>query len=178
MAVQRSGATESTSIHQETRVVWPWIVSPVDDDLRKAVWMRRRTRRPDVVIGAVDVAALVGFYGDIGWTVVGDVVDTPGGRFGVSPEAKPPRLELALSVPDALHVDELVDVVEPAGGIVMEPPQETVWGGWGFSFNDPAGNVWEIGAPWSVTAGDLFLSRGIRPERRCPIVALAVPRSV
>jgi predicted enzyme related to lactoylglutathione lyase len=178
MAVQRSGATESTSIHQETRVVRRQIVSPVDDSLGKAGSMRRRTRRPGVVIGAVDVPALLRFYGDIGWTVDGDVVDTPGGRFGVAPEAQPPRLELALSVPDALHVDELLAVVDGAGGIVMEPPQETVWGGWGFSFNDPAANTWEIGAPWSVTAGDLFLSRGVRPERRGPIVALAVPRRV
>jgi predicted enzyme related to lactoylglutathione lyase len=135
-----------------------------------------RKRRPGVVIGATDVDALLAFFAEIGWSVDGGgVVDTPGGRFGVEHAPAPLRLELALSVPDALQVDELAEVVEPAGGIVMEPPQETAWGGWGFSFNDPAANTWEIGAPWSVTALDWRLSRGVRPERNGPIVALAVP---
>ena len=109
------------------------------------------------------------FYADIGWEVDGDVVRTPGGSFFVEPVESPPRLELALSVPDPLVVDELAFVVEEAGGLLMEPVQETAYGGWGFSFNDPEGSCWEVGAPWSVTAVDLR-TRGIRPDRRGPIV--------
>lgn len=59
----------------------------------------------------------------------------------------------------------------------MEPPQETAWGGWGFAFNDPEGNTWEIGSPITVTAHDLWLSTGARPPVAGPIVALAVPRA-
>ena len=79
------------------------------------------------------------FFGVIGWPVHIQppltVVTSPGGRFGLAVRPAPPRLELALSVSDPLCVDELAGLVEHAGGIIMEPPQETIWGGWGFSFN-------------------------------------------
>ena len=142
--------------------------------------LRRRVRRPDLCIGVLDLDRMAAFFGAIGWSVqvhpLLAVVTTPGGRFGLEPDVAPPRLELALSVPDALHVDELVEVVDAVGGIVMEPPQETAWGGWGFSFNDPEGNTWEIGSPLTVTAVDVSLTTGARPMTSGPIVALAVPR--
>lgn len=123
--------------------------------------------------------ALATFFRELGWRVsAGDrvtVVSTQGGAFGLEHDEAPPRLELALSVPEALLVDELAEMVEPAGGILMEPPQETAWGGWGFSFNDPEGNTWEIGSPYTVTAIDRLLTTGARPMSG-PIVALAVPR--
>lgn len=119
------------------------------------------------------------FFSGIGWTVEREsgraVVESPGGAFGLELAISPPRLEVALSVPDPLHVDELVEVVEPAGGILMEPPQETTWGGWGFSFNDPEGNTWEIGSPFSVAAVDLYLTTQVRPISG-PVVCFAVPR--
>jgi predicted enzyme related to lactoylglutathione lyase len=140
--------------------------------------LRRRLRRPDLTIGVIDLDRMVEFFEAIGWTVTADVrvtvVATPGGAIGLRREAEPARLEIALSVADALHVDELAEVVETAGGIVMEPPQETAWGGWGFSFNDPDGNTWEIGSPYSVTAVDARFSTGAKVTG--PIVALAVPR--
>src|SRR5688572_12363922 len=123
---------------------------------------------------------MVEFFEAAGWSVAvagpSRIVTTPGGRFGLEHPAAPPRLELALSVPDALHVDELAEVVDAVGGIVMEPPQETAWGGWGFSFNDPEGNTWEIGSPLTVTAFDISMTTGARPMTSGPIVALAVPR--
>jgi len=128
----------------------------------------------------MDLDRMVRFFNAIGWPVTTDgaspIVETPGGRFGMELSEEPARLELALSVPDPLHVDELVDVVERAGGILMEPPQETAWGGWGVSFNDPEGNTWEIGSPFTVTILDTFLTTGARPVTAGPIVALSVPR--
>ena len=122
---------------------------------------------------------MAAFFDGVGWRVESGsartVIASPGGRFGLEPMAFPPRLELALSVPDPLQIDELVDVVEVAGGIIMEPAQETTWGGWGFSFNDPEGNTWEIGSPFSVAAVDLYLTTGVRPVSG-PIVAVSVPR--
>jgi predicted enzyme related to lactoylglutathione lyase len=131
--------------------------------------LRRRASRPSVRVQVCDVEAVTRFYADIGWTVDDDVVRTPGGSFTVFGVDAPPRLELALSVEDPIVVEALAELVEPAGGLIMEPLQETGYGGFGFSFNDPEGSCWEIGAPWTVTAGDLAL-RGIRPDRRGPIV--------
>ena len=140
---------------------------------------RRHACRPDVLIGVIDLDRMAAFFRGVGWHVERDparaVVTGPGGRFGLESTASPPRLELALSVPDPLHVDELAGVVEVVGGIIMEPPQETTWGGWGFSFNDPEGNTWEIGSPFSVAAVDLYLTTGVRPVSG-PIVAVSVPR--
>lgn len=120
------------------------------------------------------------FYAGLGWTVTASDplvhVQTPGGAFGLRHVAMPPRLELALNLRDPLDVETVAELVEPAGGIVMEPLQETAWGCWGFSFNDPEGNTWELGSPWTVTATDLFMSTGTRPPADCPTVVLAVPR--
>src|SRR4051794_30517327 len=107
------------------------------------------------------------FFGALGWTVTYSqsfevVVDTPGGPFGLRQQALSPRFELALNYPDPLALEELAELVEPAGGLVMEPLQETIWGGWGFSFNDPMGNTWEIGHPRTVTFTDRAMS-GLRP---------------
>jgi catechol 2,3-dioxygenase-like lactoylglutathione lyase family enzyme len=128
----------------------------------------------------MDLDRMARFFNAIGWPVTPDaaspIVETPGGRFGLEVSEEPARFELALSVPDPLHVDELVEVVELVGGILMEPPQETAWGGWGFSFNDPEGNTWEIGSPFTVTILDAFLTTGVRPVTAGPIVALSVPR--
>jgi predicted enzyme related to lactoylglutathione lyase len=141
--------------------------------------LRRRVRRPDLTIGVMDLDLMARFFREIGWPVTVHatfaVVSTPGGRFGLELDEAPARLELALSVPDPLHVEELAAVVELVGGIVMEPTQETGFGGWGFSFNDPEGNTWEIGSPFTVTAIDARLTYGVRPVTG-PIVALAVPR--
>lgn len=142
--------------------------------------LRRRLRRPSLTIGCIAVEPMAEFFSNVGWTVTpaGDLVrvTTPGGTFGCTREAAPPRLELALSLRHPLDVEAVAELVEPAGGIVMEPLQETAWGGWGFSFNDPEGNTWELGSPWTVTAVDRYLSTGARPIPDGPIVALEVPR--
>lgn len=142
--------------------------------------LRRRPRRADLTIGVMDLDRMVGFFDAIGWPATtraaSTIVETPGGRFGLERSEEPPRLELALSVPDPLYVDELVEVVDLVGGILMEPPQETAWGGWGCSFNDPEGNTWELGSPFTVTSIDRFLASGVRPVTAGPIVALSVPR--
>ncbi len=123
---------------------------------------------------------MAAFFAEIGWAVsAGEPlvrVDTRGGSFGLHGDSAPPRLELALNLRDPLDVETVAELVEPAGGIVMEPLQETAWGCWGFSFNDPEGNTWELGSPWTVTATDLYLSTGTRPPADCPTVVLAVPR--
>ena len=131
--------------------------------------MHRRGARPSVRVEVHDVALVSRFYVDIGWEVDGNVVRTPGGSFFVEPAEAPPRLDLALSVPDPLVVDELAFAVEDAGGLLMERVQETAYGGWGFAFNDPEGSCWEVAAPWSVTAIELR-ARGVRSDRRGPIV--------
>lgn len=141
--------------------------------------MFRRWRAPAVTIGTPRVEVMASFFAALGWhvTEAGSdlIVATPGGRFGLRADALAPRLELALNIPDPLDVDEVAEVVDSAGGITMEPLQETVWGGWGFSFNDPDGNTWELGSPWTVTAIDRFLSTNARPILDGPIVALCMP---
>jgi len=116
------------------------------------------------------VATVSRFYRDIGWDVDDDAVRTPtGAAFEILRVDAPPRLELALSVDEPMYVEELAARVEDCGGLLMEPTQETAYGGWGFSFNDPEGSCWEIGAPWTVTAVDLRMA-GVRTDRRGPIV--------
>jgi uncharacterized protein len=143
---------------------------------------KRRVKRPSTWVSVRDFDRMSSFFSAIGWPVemieagVASAVSTPGGPFGIRAEDPPrvPRIELALSVCDPVVVDELAEVVERAGGLLMEPVQETVWGGWGFSFNDPEGNNWEIGYPKTVTATDYGLS-GRRPPADGPVVALVVP---
>src|SRR5687767_4292777 len=82
------------------------------------VSLRRRRIHPSVRVEVCNVALVSRFYADIGWEVDGDTVCTPGGSFFVEQVESPPRLELALSVPDPLVVDELAFVVEEAGGLL------------------------------------------------------------
>ena len=142
---------------------------------------RRRPRKPAVTVATADLELHLDFFVAIGWEIrdraeTSAVLRTSGGIFGLEAvPGRPPRLELALSLPDPLDVDAVAEVVDTTGGITMEPLQETVWGGWGFSFNDPLGNTWELGAPWTVTAVDRWLSTGARPMRDGPIIVLSVP---
>jgi predicted enzyme related to lactoylglutathione lyase len=133
--------------------------------------LRRRPRRLSVTIGARHVEGMATFFAEIGWLVTTEDqlvrVETPGGAFGLRHEVAPPRLELALNLRDPLDAESVAALVEPAGGIVMDPLQETAWGCWGFSFNDPEGNTWELGSPWTVTATDLWYeAAGRLPDRR------------
>src|SRR5436190_17479203 len=145
---------------------------------------RSNAKQPSIWIGARDLEVMIGFFAGIGWSAeviepgVAAVVSTPGGTFGlrVGDPSLLPRLELALNVPDPLLVDEAADLVEEAGGLMMEPVQETAWGGWGCSFNDPEGNNWELGFPETVTATDYSFT-GRRAPTDGPLVALVVPPS-
>ena len=150
--------------------------------------MRLRTKsRPSTRVEVRSLAAMREFFTDIGWqdeeqAPVGEAwIATPGGRFALVESSTPalvPRIELALAVPDALAVEQIAELVEPAGGITTEPVQETAYGGWGFTFNDPEGNNWEIGAPTTVTHTDLRLGGQLGTGFDGPLVALSVsPRA-
>ena len=138
----------------------------------------KRLRPPSTWVGVNDIDYSRRFFDALGWTVTAGqrsevVVETPGGPFGLRQQPHPPRLELALNYPDPRALEKLAELVEPAGGLIMEPLQETIWGGWGFSFNDPMGNTWEIGHPRTVTFTDRTMS-GLAPPSDGPIVALSV----
>lgn len=147
--------------------------------------MRLRTKtRPSTRIEVRSLARMREFFTSLGWreeevAPAGEAwFESPGGRFVLVESTSPalvPRIELALPVPDALIVEQIAELVEPAGGITTEPAQETTYGGWGFTFNDPEGNNWEIGAPTTVTHVDLRLGGQLGTGFDGPLVALSVP---
>jgi uncharacterized protein len=51
---------------------------------------------------------------------------------------------LAHSVRSRERVDEVHAEAARAGGTVAKQPQPTAWGGYGGSFADPEGNLWEV----------------------------------
>lgn len=140
-------------------------------------------RRPSTRIYVHDLLRMRAFFSDLGWeddpgAPQGEAwIGTPGGRFALARRADgapAARVELALAVPDELAVEEIAAAVEPAGGITTEPPQATAYGGWGFTFNDPEGNNWEIGAPTTVTHVDARLGGRLGTGFEGPLVALVV----
>ena len=80
--------------------------------------------------------SLVGFYGRDG---LADMV-------GVSPEGRGfSGVVFNYVVRSEDRVDEVLDEAKKAGGKILKPAAELEWGGYGGSFADPDGYIWNIG---------------------------------
>ena len=80
--------------------------------------------------------SLVGFYGRDG---LADMV-------GVSPEGSGfSGVVFNYVVRSEDRVDEVLDEAERAGGKILTPAAKLKWGGYGGSFADPDGYIWNIG---------------------------------
>jgi catechol 2,3-dioxygenase-like lactoylglutathione lyase family enzyme len=51
---------------------------------------------------------------------------------------------LAYNVRSEERVDELLAEAEQAGGMIVQPPRKTEWGGYSGYFADPEGYLWEV----------------------------------
>jgi predicted enzyme related to lactoylglutathione lyase len=80
--------------------------------------------------------SLVGFYGRDG---LADMV-------GVSPEGSGfSGVVFNYVVRSEDRVDEVLDEAKKAGGKILKPAAKLQWGGYGGSFADPDGYIWNIG---------------------------------
>ena len=73
------------------------------------------------------------------------------------------------------NVQQLLKQAQKMQQQLMTAQQELAVEGWGFSFNDPEGNSWEVGAPRSTSAAMLLLG-GRRPATGGPFIAVRIPR--
>ena len=62
------------------------------------------------------------------------------------PLQPPSALEFALghNVRSRQEVDEVMELAEKAGAVIVKPAQDTFWGGYGGYFQDPDGHLWEV----------------------------------
>jgi uncharacterized glyoxalase superfamily protein PhnB len=80
--------------------------------------------------------SLVGFYGRDGLAA----------NVGVSPEGNGfSGLVLTYVVRSEARVDEILAEAEKAGATILKPASTLQWGGYGGSFADPDGYIWDIG---------------------------------
>jgi catechol 2,3-dioxygenase-like lactoylglutathione lyase family enzyme len=80
--------------------------------------------------------SLVGIYGR----------DDLAARVGASPEGSGfSGLALNYVVRNEARVDEIIAEAERAGATILKPAATLEWGGYGGSFADPDGYVWDIG---------------------------------
>lgn len=80
--------------------------------------------------------SMVGFYGRDG---LADMV-------GVSPDGSGfSGIVFTYVVRSEDRVDEILDEAEKAGGTILKPAAKEQWGGYGGSFGDPDGYIWNIG---------------------------------
>jgi catechol 2,3-dioxygenase-like lactoylglutathione lyase family enzyme len=80
--------------------------------------------------------SLVGFYGRDGLAE----------NVGASPEGSGfSGLVLTYVVRSQARVDEILAEAEAAGATILKPAAAQQWGGYGGSFADPDGYVWDIG---------------------------------
>jgi predicted enzyme related to lactoylglutathione lyase len=80
--------------------------------------------------------SLVGFYGRDGLA----------GMVGVSPEGSGfSGVVFNYVVRSEDRVDEVLDEAKKAGGKILKPAAKLQWGGYGGSFADPDGYIWNIG---------------------------------
>jgi uncharacterized glyoxalase superfamily protein PhnB len=80
--------------------------------------------------------SLVGFYGRDGLAA----------NVGVSPEGSGfSGLVLTYVVRSEARVDEIMAEAEKAGATILKPAGTLQWGGYGCSFADPDGYIWDIG---------------------------------
>ena len=80
--------------------------------------------------------SLVGFYGREG---LADMV-------GASPDSSGfSGVVFNYVVRSEARVDEILDEAKKAGGKILKPAAKLQWGGYGGSFADPDGYIWNIG---------------------------------
>jgi catechol 2,3-dioxygenase-like lactoylglutathione lyase family enzyme len=83
-----------------------------------------------------DGGSLVGFYGREGLAA----------QVGASPEGSGfSGLVLTYVVRSEARVDEILEEARKAGATILKPAAATEWGGYGGSFADPDGYIWDIG---------------------------------
>ena len=114
-----------------------------------------------ITLGVDDLQRSWGFYRALGWageTPDDDVVFFQAGGMIVALWSRQKLAEdsrvidtggwggvtLAYLVPSPAEVDELLALVEPAGGTVGRPGATTFWGGYSGIMIDPDGHPWEI----------------------------------
>lgn len=117
-----------------------------------------------VTLACRDVAAMKRFYDQFGWPPSRHNDDTFAayrcggavlGLFGAENYAKaygppPPRgafrgVVLALNCRDAAEVDRVHAALKAIAGVTLHgEPQDLSFGGRGFEWSDPEGNVWEV----------------------------------
>lgn len=83
-----------------------------------------------------DSSSLIGFYGREG---LADQVGTSPTGSGF------PGLVLTYVVRSEERVDEILAEAEKAGATILKPAAAKEWGGYGGSFADPDGYIWDIG---------------------------------
>lgn len=118
-----------------------------------------------VTIGAHDMAAMRGFYRDLGWTEKPDSTDgfasfhlegmllalfpfanlaadgrVPAGDVGTAFRG----VTCAINVESRELVDATIAELRALGVTVTKEPREESWGGRSAYFADPEGNLWEI----------------------------------
>jgi predicted lactoylglutathione lyase len=80
--------------------------------------------------------SMVGFYGRDGLAAM----------VGVSPESSGfSGIVFTYVVRSEERVDEILDEARKAGGTIVQPAAKLNWGGYGGSFADPDGYIWNIG---------------------------------
>jgi catechol 2,3-dioxygenase-like lactoylglutathione lyase family enzyme len=102
-----------------------------------------RRRKPGFLAGLrplgllrVGRGSLVGFYGREGLAA----------EVGASPEGSGfSGLVLTYVVRSEARVDEIIAEAKKAGATILKPPATKQWGGYGGSFADPDGYIWDIG---------------------------------
>src|SRR5215472_7405843 len=81
-----------------------------------------------------DGGSLVGFYGREGLAA----------QVGASPEGSGfSGLVLTYVVRSEARVDEILEEARKAGATILKPAAATEWGGYGGSFADPDGYIWD-----------------------------------
>ena len=98
-------------------------------------WKVERDYRVSVFFES-DGGSLVGFYGRDGLAAqVG--ADPDGSGFS--------GLVLTYVVRSEARVDEILEEARKAGATILKPAAAKEWGGYGGSFADPDGYIWDIG---------------------------------
>jgi uncharacterized protein len=117
-----------------------------------------------ILLGVRDMDRSKRFYADLGWKVQNDygvaVFYEPDGgslvgiygrddladRVGTTTEGSGfGGVALNYVVRSEARVDEIIAEAEKAGATILKPAEALDWGGYGASFADPDGHVWDIG---------------------------------
>lgn len=106
-----------------------------------------------VTLGVEDLSRARAFYEAMGWDASlapdDEIVFFQAGRmvFGLWTKVGghgAPGIELAHNVRSPDEVDAVLSEAVRAGGKVVRPGHEAVWGGYAGAFADPDGYVWEV----------------------------------